>query len=162
MIEYSLLNDNIAIKKSLSLVSDRLYEKLFTTENIYINGKLKTHSGIINKACQLIADKCCGESEIVLKYDGTINKFLITMSKSIICKTNVKLDINVNRLRAHIVIINNTNFTQNVEFYNINISTSVISIKSHDFVIVDTVCIANCCTGTFEKQPETDLVKNEK
>ena len=162
MIKYELINEKKAIKKSLSLVSDRLHERVFATENIYVNGKLKTHSGIINKSCQLISDKSCGESEIMLNYDGSINKFIITISKEIVCKTKVTLNIQTNKLRAQVVILNNTNFLQCIEFHNINLSSSTIYINPHDFVILDTVCISKCCTGTFEKQPEEDLIKNEK
>ena len=162
MIKYELINENKALKKSISAVSDRLHERVFATENIYVNGKLKTHKGIINKSCQLITDKSCDESDIILNYDGSINKFIVTISKEILCKTNISLNIQTNRLRAQLVILNNTNFTQCIAFHNINLSSSIIYINPHDFVILDTVCISKCCTGTFEKQPEEDLINNGK
>lgn len=162
MINYEILKENKAIKKSISLVSDRLYERIFATENVYINGKLKTHSGIINKSTQQITDKSCNESEITLNYDGTINKFIVTITKKNICKTNIYFNLNTKRLRAQIALINNSDFIQCVELHDIHLESSIINIKPHDFIVLDTVCIANCCTGAFEKQPDTDIIRNRK
>jgi hypothetical protein len=159
MIEYNILDKSKAINRYLSVVSDRLHERIFATENVYINGKFRTHSGIINKSTQFISDKSCGESTIILNYDGSINKFIVSITKEIVCNTNIVVNLNTNRLRAQVVVINNSSFVQSVKFNGINLVLSTVYIKSFDFLILDTVSISNCCTGTFEKQ--SDVLKKD-
>ena len=163
MIEYKLC-ETAKLKHDNAVVVDKLLSKVFALNSIYVGGFLHTHSGIINKKCMLIYDKTCGDSNVVLQLDGTINKFLLFVEKDVNCLTTIDFTAGFSekRIRFQVYIYNPTNIDFTVDLKGINIKTSQFTLAGHQFVILDAYIIAGVITGSFDKQPYEDYLLNYK
>jgi hypothetical protein len=132
-------------------VTDKLLEKAFVKNNLYIHGNINTSSGILFKKFMIIEDISNEESDIDISFRGTNNRYFIKLTKPAGITTNINFESYVNKLHAQVVILN-TSSSGNIliNINNLNINPNQVIINACSYVIIDIVCIDRICSGTFE------------
>lgn len=130
------------------VVSDKLYSTLLVNNNIYVNGKLITKSGIVNKETLILTANC--NNSVLLPFNGYYKTFIVVISNTD-CSVDIKPDLKTPfKLKSNIVIVNNSKMLVNVKFIDILLPKSQIQINPNQLKTLSVTLMDDVCIGTFE------------